>query len=40
MIDEARIKTENVSQSSGDGVKETELSSWMRYFGVDESDEE
>jgi predicted RNA-binding protein with PIN domain len=40
MIDEARLKNENVSQSPGEGVKENELSSWMRYFGVDESDDE
>lgn len=40
MIDEARLTKVNNEQSAHEGVKENELASWMRYFGVDESDDE
>lgn len=40
MIDEARLNNAKTNSKINEGVKENELSSWMRYFGVDESDDE
>lgn len=40
MMEEARQKNQNNEKSPNEGVKKDELKSWMRYFGVDESDDE
>lgn len=34
------IQTQKINQMRHEGVKENELAEWMRYFGVDESDDQ
>lgn len=38
-LEETLIET-NAEQNMTEGVKQDELASWMRYFGVDESDDQ
>lgn len=40
MMEEARQKNQHNEKSPNEGVKKDELKSWMRYFGVDELDDE
>lgn len=40
MMEEERLKNEESKIKSTEVVKEEELDEWMRYFGVDESDDE